>query len=131
MIIPTWFIYIIFIAYFIRTIRNVLYMVFMWQLKEYRFDRMLAHLKTPIGRKLLLNPVSITKTVLFLFLALFFLFSMTIVNLPVEFLILFFWMIWVFESILNLKELFIRRWFKPKFTLKAFFIFSGALILSR
>ncbi len=43
-------------------IKNILYWVWLWQLKEYRFDRMLIHLKeTRQGRSLLFSPMSVVK----------------------------------------------------------------------
>lgn len=47
-----------FFLFLVYIIRSVIYHVYLWQLKEYRLDRVVSHLKTPQGKKLLLNPLS-------------------------------------------------------------------------
>lgn len=125
------------LGYFIRTIRNNLYMVFLWQLKEYRTDRMLAHLYSPIGKKLIINPVTITKTILFVILL--FLFPILVTShsmqlLTVSYIIfgvamVLFWFIWLLEALYYLKELFSKNWLMPKFTLKAVLILSILIVI--
>ncbi len=124
-------------AYFIRTIRNNLYMVFLWQLKEYRIDRMLAHINSPIGKKLIINPVSITKTILFVILL--FLFPLLATSQSIQLLtvsyvifgvsIVLFWFIWLLEALYNLKELFSKGWLIPKLTFKAVLILSILIVI--
>lgn len=49
--------------FFIWVVRNILFWVALWQLKEYRLDRIFVHLKeTKQGRDLFFSPVSILKT---------------------------------------------------------------------
>ncbi|HLD11600.1 MAG TPA: Mur ligase family protein, partial [Patescibacteria group bacterium] len=52
--------------FLIRTARVLWYLLFLWQLKEYRFDRMRIHLSTQEGRKLLFGPAELTKDLLVL-----------------------------------------------------------------
>lgn len=50
--------------FFLWVIRNIFFWVALWQVKEYRLDRLLVHLKeTGQGRNLLFSPLSIIKTV--------------------------------------------------------------------
>ena len=42
--------------FLIRTARVLWYLLFLWQLKEYRFDRMRIHLRTDQGKKLYFLP---------------------------------------------------------------------------
>lgn len=59
---------IIFIAFLIRSLRNIFYHLFWWEKKEYRFDRMLVHLReTYQGKKWLFGPLSLIKWVLLIF----------------------------------------------------------------
>ncbi len=125
------------LAYLVRTIRNSLYMVFLWQLKEYRTDRMLAHLNSPIGKKLIINPVTITKTILFIILL--FLFPILATSQSMQLLtvsyiifgvaIVLFWFIWVLEAFYNLKEFLGKGWLMPKFTLKVVLILSILIVV--
>lgn len=53
------------VAFFVRTLRNLLYHLFWWEKKEYRFDRMFVHLEeTDQGRKWLFGPISLVKWIL-------------------------------------------------------------------
>lgn len=59
---------IIILAFLTRSLRNILYHLFWWEKKEYRFDRMLVHLReTYQGRKWLFGPFSAIKWVLLIF----------------------------------------------------------------
>lgn len=128
-------IYLLLSAYIIRTVRNSLYAIFLWQLKEYRWDRIFAHLSTPLGKKLLLNPISTAKNILFLILLVLspifiiqeFGSQIFLYILYVVFIFLF-WLIWVFEAIINTRELFTRGWLRPRFTAKVLFVFIAVLI---
>lgn len=57
--------------FFIFLIRNILFWLHLWQIKEYRFDRLFIHLtETHQGRNLIFNPMNIFKlTVFFVFFA--------------------------------------------------------------
>lgn len=117
-------------AFLIRTLRDILYIVFLWQLKEYRLDRILAHLKTSSGKKLIFGRFSILKWILFF--GAFGLYIQVITNgfsgeismggLIGVFSAILFWPIWFIEAILNIREFILYRWRRPHFTLKVFFI---------
>lgn len=108
------------VAFLIRTIRNSLYQVFLWQLKEYRLDRILAHLQTWQGRRMVLGPMALVKWVLILAYFL---------GLPIFFAVM---ALYLFEALLNLREatLGIK---KPVFTFKAVtvlgLVITGELLL--
>ena len=100
----------------LRTVRSALFNVWIWQLKEYRLDRMRAHLSIPSGRKLIFNWLNIFKLGL-----LFFLVLTPFVSL---------WLVmafFTFESLLGLKEILSKKFYRPKFTPKALLILSLAL----
>lgn len=55
----------LFFAYAIRTIRNILYHLYWWDLKEWRLDRMKIHLReTYQGRRWMFGPLSLVKWLL-------------------------------------------------------------------
>ncbi len=58
------------VVYFLRTIRNICYQLFWWEIKEYRFDRMFIHLReTDQGFRWIVNPIGNIKWIfLFVFL---------------------------------------------------------------
>lgn len=121
---------IVIISFLIRTVRNILYLVFLWQLKEYRLDRLLAHLKTSQGKKLILGPLTMFKWIIF--------FGIILGSLPrlingsspnftfvqlIGFMSYFlYWLVWIFEALLNIREFILYRWRKPHLTLKVIFI---------
>jgi len=124
-------VYLILISFLIRTVRNILNQSFLWQLKEYRLDRIVAHLKTTSGRKLIFGPITIIKWIcLFTILVSFnfqYLFG-DFSTLAILIAYLFFYLIWIFEAIINLKELFTNGWKIPVFTFKSSFIVAVCLI---
>src|SRR3990167_6507664 len=113
------------LSFTIRTVRNIFYLTFLWQLKEYRLDRLLAHLKTDQGKRLLVNPLNIVKY-LFLFFMLSSIFWQTSVvsssnawsNRILVIAYFFFGFTWMVETILYFRELVTRRGKLPKFTVK-------------
>lgn len=59
------FVILVIIAYSIRTVRNVLHHLAWWEIKEYRFERMIVHLReTRQGKMWLFGPLSTIKWVL-------------------------------------------------------------------
>lgn len=108
-------------SFFIRTGRNLIYHLFLWQVKEYRLDRMIVHLKTSQGRKLLFGPVSALKIfLLFLF----------VLGLGLESNFLAGGAIWSFgflfivEALRNIKEIYNKSLPWPDITLKIVIIIS-------
>ncbi len=107
-------IFILFLLFFIRTISNSLYLVFLWQLKEYRWDRMVAFLKTTQGKRIAAGKLSILKWIL-IFLGTFIYFD--------AFFTLFVIGIYLIEAVYNLREI-TADFKKPKLTPKATFLFT-------
>lgn len=107
--------YITGILFFIWIIRNVLFWVFLWQLKEYRLDRVLIHLReTGQGKKLLFSPLSIIK-----FLAII---AYIFVVFKNEFLFasqIFILLIFAVQIFFVLKDVYNRQIRRPVFTMKA------------
>ena len=50
--------------WFLRTVRIILFYIYLWQLKEYHIGRFLDHFRTYKGRQLFLNPLKILKIIL-------------------------------------------------------------------
>lgn len=73
---------------------------------------MLAHLKTPQGKKLILGPITLVKWILFLGI---------LTGYDIYFYYIF-WLIWIIEAFFNIKELVLSGWRLPNFTLKIIFI---------
>lgn len=131
------------IPYTIRTVRNILYQTFLWQLKEYRWDRMKTHLNTTQGKKLIFGYLSILKFLpivyaLILYSSLYssyFVYIYQSISDPVKIIsifLLYFYipiLIYYFESLLNIYELFKRGWRMPKWTIKASLIVLLSLIV--
>ena len=128
--------YLLLSAFIIRTFRNALHQAFLWQLKEYRFDRIFAHLKTGQGKKLFLGPLTLMKWVPLIIYTGLILWSL-FYTLPESHywssifaaLYYFFWSLWILEATLNVKELFTGGWKLPKFTLKIILILLLVFIL--
>lgn len=128
--------YILLIAFIIRTLRNAFHQAFLWQLKEYRFDRIFAHLKTDQGKKLFLGPLTLFKWIPLIIYSSLILWSL-FYPLPESdywsnlFAAIYysFWSVWILEAILNLRELITRGWKLPKFTLKIGLILLPVFIL--
>lgn len=103
------------LAFFIRTVRNALYQVFLWQIKEYRLDRILVHLRTWQGKRMVLGPFALLK---WLLIGLYF--GGVVIFLPVV-------VLYALEAILNFKEM-VSGLKKPLFTAKATFV-AGLVII--
>jgi UDP-N-acetylmuramoyl-tripeptide--D-alanyl-D-alanine ligase len=107
-------------TWFIRTIGSLLYQVYLWQLKEYRLDRMRAHLSLLQGRQWLINPLNITRVILFF-----------VSSLLMEwrrgglFFSLFVLALFGSEALFVFKKTLSRQLSRPKFTTKAILIAGG------
>ncbi|MDP3988466.1 MAG: UDP-N-acetylmuramoyl-tripeptide--D-alanyl-D-alanine ligase [Candidatus Levybacteria bacterium] len=111
--------------FFIWAIRNALFWVNMWQVKEYRFDRMLVHLKeTWQGRSILFS-----KFLFFKYLAIFS-YGFVIFNseflLPYQLLVL---VIFGFQSLFVFQEISQRQIKRPVLTAKSIFLFFSSLFV--
>lgn len=120
-------IYLIITAFIIRTIRNAFYLSFLWQLKEYRLDRMLVHLKTTQGKKLIFGPITLSKWLLLIFIFMSFMSEYALIpnriyifdiGLLGLYAYILFAVIWILEAILNILEVFTKGWRMPVFTSK-------------
>ena len=109
------------LAYLVKTLRYSAYLVFLWQKREYRLDRMRSHLKTPLGQKLVIGFLPIFKWTLFL---IFLIVRQSEVTISIFWL---FWLLWIFEAVLCIREFLKGGWRWPEFTVKALLILSVAL----
>ncbi|MBI4215524.1 MAG: UDP-N-acetylmuramoyl-tripeptide--D-alanyl-D-alanine ligase [Parcubacteria group bacterium] len=114
--------YIFYLAFFlwaVIAVKNVVWNVYLWQLKEYRFDRMLAHLQTKSGKEFFLN----------IFLALKILWILAaLISEDQTFLYTFFISIYLFEWIDGVKRLAIEHTFyRPVLTKKALLLLGLAI----
>lgn len=116
---------VVFLSFLIRSVRNTLYHIFLWQLKEYRVDRMITHLKTPQGKRLMFGPLTLIKwlpLVVLISVALTnlrYLENISSVSMSAYYL---FWIVLIVEASLNIKELISRGWRLPILTPKVLFI---------
>ncbi len=88
-------------------LKNILLHLYWWQIKEYRLDRMIAHLETEEGKKLFFGPLSLARV--FILIALLFIPLLGNLLFIIFYLILF---IKLFLDILKKRLVF------PKFTLR-------------
>lgn len=98
-------------AFIIRTIRVSFTHIYLWQLKEYRFDRFWYLLKTAEGKKLIFSPFSVIKWILLII----------IFALPSRIIIAFylFWLVWLLESIQSIRLFLNHNLRFPRLTLKS------------
>ena len=129
--------------WFVRTVKAILFWLYLWQLKEYHIGRFLAHFQTAKGRQLLFNKIIILKVVLALiFLFGFFLFSFEIlppsIFAPAIYLCLFQFFIWIpflilllyiFEAVHAFFVFLQKRLKKPITTKKTILLVSLSLVL--
>ena len=66
------FLFVVTIFWFLYMAERLLFWLYLWQLKEYRFDRMRAYFELPTGRKLLLNKLLLAQIVFLVSTSLFF-----------------------------------------------------------
>jgi len=106
---------ILLILWLIHRTKSILFWLYLWQLKEYRIDRFLAHFQTEKGKKIFLNFLFFSKIFL---LFLFF-------DLPYLFLLHFFlFFLYFFEALKSVFDLLYKRAKVPVFTKKIIFLFS-------
>lgn len=113
------------ILFFLWLIRSVITQVALWQLKEYRFDRILIHIReTGQGRQLLFSPLSIGKSLLILGYV-FVVFEDTFL-FPYYVLI---FSVYLLLSVFVLRENFLNLSKQPVYTPKAIFIVAVTLFI--
>ncbi len=106
------------IVFFIWVIRNINFWISLWQIKEYRLDRLVVHIKeTAEGKELFISPFLLIK------LSLLVLFSFIIIN-P-QYILLYnsiIAMVFLVESVFVIKEIKKHVLRRPVFTIKALFV---------
>ena len=105
----------IFILFLIKLLRDSLYFVWLWQVKEYRIDRMISHLKE--NDKIFQNNLLYILAVI-----MFVLYFISLKNVPLffQYLVL---IIFLFSFLQIVKEIKNRNLKRPKATLKVVLIF--------
>ena len=125
--------YVVLAAFVIRTIRNTLYHIFLWQNNEYRLDMLRVYLKTSVGKRIVFGPMAKIK---FILLALFIFALIGELNIIASLAIWSFGALFIIEAWRNLKEIVTSSLPFPKFTVKVVLIilitllFQFVLILS-
>lgn len=109
---------IFFLLWLARTAKNVLFWVYLWQLKEYHIKRFIDHFRTTKGRETLLSCFNIAKLCL---LALYY-FNIIIAFALVP-------LVYAVESLKFIKDLRKKRVLKPVFTVKTIALLSFSLFL--
>ncbi|MBU2539822.1 UDP-N-acetylmuramoyl-tripeptide--D-alanyl-D-alanine ligase [Patescibacteria group bacterium] len=112
--------------WFVRSIKYILFWVYLWQLKQYHIGRFLAHFKTENGKTLIRQPLQIFKTFLFIIAsicALFFQGNYLLILPPLLFLIYF------LESLLYFRKIFSGKTKHPKLTKKTGFLILISLLV--
>jgi len=100
--------------WFIRTIKFVLFWLYLWQLKEYHIGRFVDHFKTEKGRRLILNPFYSTKILLLV------LFTFETQFFTVLFSVLF--LIYIVEFAIFARQIYAKSVKKPVKTIKTLFL---------
>lgn len=113
------------IAFLIKLTRGAFYLVYIWQLKEYRFDRFWTHItETYQGRQSFFGRANQIKLILIL------LFPATFVNPTLAFLYsLVVLSAFLYDARIVIREISSKTFKRPVFTLKAIFIFISAILL--
>lgn len=111
-------------SFILRTVRNLLFQSYLWQIKEYRLDRIFSFLRTSQGRKMIFSPLSLIKWILIIVGLSVVVYAYVVFGsienygLIILFLYLSFWCLWVLEGIKAVWILAARGWKLPIFTLK-------------
>ncbi len=100
--------------WFIRTIKFVLFWIYLWQLKDYHIARFIDHFRTYKGKQILFHPLPIIKCVLLIALLINYYFF------NVVFFVLF--ILYFAESLLFAYSVIKKRFKKPVLTKKTLFL---------
>lgn len=122
---------IVFLVFFtFVSIKQILFWIYLWQLKEYYIPRFLDHFHTAKGRQVIFNKIRLVK-IIFLILAIFSFISMhQIENIYYIFLILVLLIIYVLESFTFTKQILFKTVKKPKITGKSLFLILSCVVFS-
>lgn len=113
--------YIAVILWSIHIVKSIMFNAYLWQLKEYRLDRLFAYFQTDTGQKIFLNPFLILKVVLFAYV-----FYTQILNL----VLLIFILIYFIELIFTGVSLLRHKFFRPVFTGKIIAILMVSIAIT-
>lgn len=111
--------YIVLAAFVLRTVRNTLYHVFLWQNKEYRFDMLKIYLSTEVGKNIIFGLIAKLK---FLLLAFFVVSLFFEINILYNITIWSFGVVLVIEAYRNIREFLSGSLPLPKYTSKVLII---------
>lgn len=92
----------------IRTAKAALFWIYLWQLKDYHIGRFVDHFRTAKGKQIFLNPLFLSK--LLLFVVSFFYPQIVVPVLVV---------VYLFETVVALKAVLLRTLLRPVWTKKA------------
>jgi UDP-N-acetylmuramoyl-tripeptide--D-alanyl-D-alanine ligase len=112
-------------AFLIWIIRNIIYWVYLWQVKEYRFQRVYVHLiETVQGRQLFFSPLSLLK-----WLGIVFYIATIIQDSYLDWFHLYITGLYALQAFLVFKELLFNQLKRPEFTPKALSLILTSLLL--
>lgn len=102
------------------SLRNILFWLYLWQLKEYRVDRIITHLSETVqGRALFLDSFSIIKTIFFIFLII-----LTITSSRIEAIGYLILILLLYSNFVFVKEIKNKTLKRPIFSLRIILSFS-------
>lgn len=116
--------------WFVRSIKQILFWIYLWQLKEYHIGRFVDHFRTEKGKKLILNKLNLIKVLILLPFFFFLVFyrqhtKESFFNFFLGVLII----LYLIELLFFLKNIFQKNLKTPVLTKKAIFlIFIGLLV---
>jgi UDP-N-acetylmuramoyl-tripeptide--D-alanyl-D-alanine ligase len=106
----------------IRTASSISLQTYLWQLKEYRLDRLLAHMTTLRGRRLIVNPFAVLKWALLLTFPLLLLSDVYRALFPYAVVL-----VYGAETAWAVLQILRRRFRRPTFTAKATLLLLASL----
>jgi len=115
------FVEIIAFLWLVRTIKFILFWIYLWQLKEYHIGRFIDHFSTDKGKTLVFGAISIVKLILLIFLLI------DSVFLTLVFYVLF--AVWATESLFFIYSIFTKTFKRPVVTKKTIFLTSTSFLL--
>jgi UDP-N-acetylmuramoyl-tripeptide--D-alanyl-D-alanine ligase len=113
------FVKILIFFWVIVSVKQILFWINLWQLKDYHIPRFIDHFRTAKGKELIFNKLRILKIVLFVIFLILIL-SPSIVYIQLIFYIII--AVYLTEVVLFLRQMINRNFKKPKFTKKTLFL---------
>jgi len=107
---------ILIILWVIISVKQILFWIYLWQLKEYHIPRFIDHFRTAKGKELLFNKLRILKIILLIFFSI----QQSFLNILI--------FLYFIETVLFLRQIFKKSIKKPKFTKKSLFLFFICII---